>query len=161
MPGLLAAITAFGKVGFSGLLAFFQKRQAMKQAEQDHRFELEMLDKQAEVQQRLGAMRLEETQTESEARIIGAAIAAEGAEAVQRQKAYVAEGKGVSTWVLNLRAATRPGITWLLSGALVYVVLRMPSAQDLMLPVLMAGVELTWGFWFGSKITDQLNGKRR
>lgn len=158
MPGLLTVGSALGKALFSGVQGYFQRRQEMKQAEQDHRFELERLEKTAQLQKELGSIRLEETQTESEAQVLTAAIQAEAEEGVARQKAYIAEGKGVSQWVNNLRGATRPGLTWLLVAAVVAMAAWEPDTRKDLIPVIVAGSEVALGFWFGGRFLK--NGKK-
>lgn len=161
MPGLLTIASALGKASLGGLMDFFKNRQRMKQEQQDHKFELERMEKTAQLQKELGSIRLEETQAQGEAQVLTAAIQAEAAEGVQRQKAYTAEGKGVSQWVNNLRAATRPGLTWLLVGAVVVMAAFEPETRTALLPVIVAGGETVLGFWFGGRLVDRMNGKKK
>jgi len=157
IPGLITLGTAFAKMGVSGILDFFQKRQAMKEAEQSHRHELELMDKSAQIQKELGAMRLEEVQHQSEAQVLTAAMQAQGVAGAARQLAYTAEGKDVRQWVRDLRGATRPGITWLLGLAIVYLAYTGVAG---LVPVIIAAFETAIGFWFGSKLVEQAKGKR-
>jgi len=157
IPGLTTLIATFSKVGLSGILGFFQKRQAMKEAELNHRHEIELMRETASIQKDLGAMRLEEVQHQSEAQVLTAAMQAEGVEGAARQRAYTAEGKDVRQWVRDLRGATRPGITWLLGLAIVYLAYTGVAG---LVPVIIAAFETAIGFWFGSKLVEQAKGKR-
>lgn len=173
VPGLFSIGTMFGKLAVAGISHFVQKRQAMKEAEQEHRHEMERLDRAARLEKELGSIRLEETQAEGEAQVFTAAVQADAAEAAEIQKTWRQELKQASQWVVDFTAATRPGLTWAFTLALFYFVYDAMSVlrdtkpellieiAELSAKALIVGAETAFGAWFGGRAAKRLGWEKK
>jgi hypothetical protein len=167
MMTLITTLVSFLSGGVPKLLDFFQdrsdKKHEMAMAQLQVQQQLELQKAGFVAQKELEEVRLDEIKTQTAADM---RITEIEAEANQRGAMYahdIAIGQGASQWVINMRAAVRPAITFGLFALLVFVdvfgfyyAIRTQVPFDVALALLWDDeTQMIWAsvvaFWFGTQ----------